>query len=180
VISLSVSADLGRVCLCLASTGGHNNTGDTTMRAASKLVAFSSVGTFDVRLSLDDASTMMNNETEVQVIVAVRDQLQCVTEYNLSSVWLRVDASAMSKFLLDPEHDPDVQRMLSSGSQNVIGQVVSSLSSYLNRLGETNVEAAAQSESCERSKTHGDDDDECGCRRCSIGCDLGVVIVGCE
>ena len=109
------------------------------------IVAFSFQPIFQVRLSTADNQ----NQTLVHLIVHIRDRLDCRTEVNLSSVLITADTSVITSFidhLQNSDEDPFMQ-LLASGSQNLVGQLITSFSQYFNRMDNDNLEEARLSPS---------------------------------
>ncbi|UJR09075.1 hypothetical protein I4U23_013322 [Adineta vaga] len=113
------------------------------------MVAFSSVSQFQVRLPAGDEQTSL-----LHMIIYVRDLVDCVTEVNMSSVQVIVDSVSMNDLMSNVQmsssdaalsNNPMVQ-LLSSGNQNVVGQVLTSLSQQLNQM---------ESESSEKAISNG-------------------------
>ena len=77
----------------------------------------------------------------LQLVVVIRDQLDCVVEVNLSSVVVTVDSVAIDQLLQAVRsssasalnNNPLVQ-ILSSGNQNAVGQVLLALSQQFNGI----------------------------------------------
>ena len=100
------------------------------------IIAFSFVPIFQVRLPSPD-----EKQTALHLVVHIRDRLHCVTKYNLSSVVVVTqDVLFMNTFIGQLLNDSDVltnsplTRLLSSGDQNLVGQLLTSLSQELNRI----------------------------------------------
>ncbi|UJR09103.1 hypothetical protein I4U23_013350 [Adineta vaga] len=113
------------------------------------MIAFSSVSQFQVRLPAGDEQT-----SSFHMIIYVRDLVDCVTEVNMSSVHVIVDSVSMNDLMSNVQmsssdavlsNNPMVQ-LLSSGNQNVVGQVLTSLSQQLNQM---------ESESSEKAISNG-------------------------
>lgn len=98
------------------------------------IIAFSFVSQFQVRLSAGSGNTSV-----VDLVVEIRDRFDCVTEVNISSVVVRADVSSVSQLIDTFENsfeslssNPMVQ-LLSSGNQNVVAQLVTSLCEQFNQ-----------------------------------------------
>ena len=91
----------------------------TTDRSKETIFAFSVVPEFQVRLPAD-----AENETEVMLIVRIRDRFDCLTEYNLSSVIIRPDRL---------DSNLSFSGTLASGNQNLVGQFIISIARQLNQ-----------------------------------------------
>lgn len=110
------------------------------------LIAFSSSSTFDVQLS---AGQQPNSS--VRLLVSIRDSCSCVTEWSLPSISVRADSKATSDLWNDLQRsrqalttNPLVQ-LLSSGNQNTVGQVITSLSQQFNQINDDNLQNAIAS-----------------------------------
>ena len=114
------------------------------------MVAFSSVATMSLRLPAGRTNTSM-----LQLVVVIRDQLDCVVEVNLSSVVVTVDSVAIDQLLQALRsssasalnNNPLVQ-ILSSGNQNAVGQVLLALSQQFNGISTQALQTAVNSK-CE-------------------------------
>jgi hypothetical protein len=111
------------------------------------MLAFSFVPTIQVRLP---AGT--DNQSLVHLVGFVRDTLDCVTEFNLSSVVVVSDFTEIANLVDSLQssssgiaNNPLVQ-MLASRNQNTVGQVISSLSQAFNKINDQTVTSAVASE----------------------------------
>ena len=113
------------------------------------LIAFSVQPYFDVRLPAGDDPTSL-----LHLAVQIRDTLDCVTALNLSSMKVTTDTTGISDLISVLQasspttltNNPLVQ-LLSSGNQNTVGQVVTSLSQYFNKMNSESVQSAVSSQS---------------------------------
>ncbi len=110
------------------------------------MIAFSSVSEFEVRLPSGDEQTAW-----LHLFVHIRDQLDCITEYNLTSVIVQSDSSSISDLMNTFQNstkslttNPLIQ-LLSSGNQNTVGQVLSSLSQQFNKINSESLQKAVSS-----------------------------------
>ena len=110
------------------------------------MLAFSAVSDFTIRLPSSDV-----NRTQLKLIVIVRDTLDCVVSVNLSMVTVIVDTSAISQLVNQLYNSTDtltsdpLVRLLSSGNQNTVAQLVTSLSQYFNQIDRQNIDDALSS-----------------------------------
>ena len=111
------------------------------------MITFSSLPTMPMRLPAGQT-----NASALQLIVVIRDQLDCVSEVNLSSVVVRTDSAETEQLIQSletssntPSNSPLAQ-ILSSGNQNAVGQVLSSLSQQFNDINTQALQSAADSE----------------------------------
>jgi hypothetical protein len=107
------------------------------------IVAFSSVSMFQVRLPTGDDQTSL-----LHLIVQIRDTLDCITEYNISSITVLPDSVGINDLINDIQSssggittNPLVQ-LLASGNQNIVGQVISSLSQQFNKMNQESLNEA--------------------------------------
>jgi hypothetical protein len=112
------------------------------------IIAFSPVPTFQVRLPAGD-----NRASLVHLIVNIRDTLDCITELNISSVSVTPDTVGIANLINDIQGssvgattNPIVQ-LLASGNQNIVGQVIASLSQQFNQMNSENLNTAVSSKS---------------------------------
>ncbi|CAF4146964.1 unnamed protein product, partial [Adineta steineri] len=115
----------------------------TTDISQRTIIAFSSEYNFQVRLPAGDNETSLLN-----LVVYVRDLLNSVTQVNISAVSVIADLAIIND-LIDKitdssstiTNDPIV-RLLSSGNQNVVGQMIIALSQELNQMSSENLDKA--------------------------------------
>jgi hypothetical protein len=113
------------------------------------MIAFSTVSDFQVRLPSGDNQTSLIN-----VAIYIRDILDCLTVVNMSSVSVRTDSEIINDLINNIQSsssaitsNPLVQ-LLSSGNQNTVGQVLTSVSQQFNTMNSANVDKAASSKYC--------------------------------
>ena len=111
------------------------------------MIAFSSLPTMSLRLPAGQTSA-----STLQLIVIIRDQQDCVMEVDLPTVVVRADSTETDQLLQSlqtssstPGNSPLVQ-ILSSGNQNAVGQVLSSLSQQFNDINTQALQSAADRE----------------------------------
>ncbi|CAF0948798.1 unnamed protein product [Adineta steineri] len=115
----------------------------TTDISQRTMIAFSSEYNFQVRLPAGDNETSLLN-----LVVYVRDLAGSVTQVNISSVNVITDFATIND-LIDKltnssstiTNNPIV-RLLSSGNQNVVGQMIISLSQEFNQMNSENLDNA--------------------------------------
>ena len=110
------------------------------------MLAFSSLSNFTIRLPSLDI-----NLTQLNLLVTVRDTLDCIFSVNLPTVLVTVDVSSINQLLgqlhnstITMDTNP-VARLLSSGNQNTVAQLITSLSQYFNQIDVQNVADAFSS-----------------------------------
>lgn len=110
------------------------------------IVGFSSIPNFQVRLPADHENVSILN-----MIIHIRDTFDCVTEYNMSSVSVQFDSGSVSRLINNLKgstneinSNPFI-RSLYGGNQNIIGQIITSLSQQFNRINMENIRNAASS-----------------------------------
>ena len=110
------------------------------------IIAFSSVSDFSIRLPSPNV-----NQTQLNLMVTIRDTLDCVVSVNLSMVLVTVDVSSISQFVGQLYNSTSALtsnpmiRLLSSGNQNTVAQLITSLSQYFNQIDEQSTEDALSS-----------------------------------
>ncbi|CAF4200745.1 unnamed protein product, partial [Adineta steineri] len=115
----------------------------TTDISQRTIIAFSSEYNFQVRLPAGDNETSLLN-----LVVYVRDLLNSITQVNISSVSVMKNFEIINE-LIDKitnssstiTNNPIV-RLLSSGNQNVVGQMIIALSQELNQMSSENLDKA--------------------------------------
>ena len=111
------------------------------------IIAFSSVSDFQVRLPAGDSNTSL-----LQLSVIIRDDLDCIAEANITSVSVLTDVTSITAMINTLQtsvdgltSDPLVQ-LLSSGNQNAVSQIITSIAQELNRINNQNVDTAVSRE----------------------------------
>jgi hypothetical protein len=107
----------------------------TSRSAERTMIAFSSVSTFQVQLPGGNEPTF-----SLALVIYIRDTRDCITEWNLTSIVVRPDFTALDA-LINQFEDPFTLQ-LAHGNQNRIGQVISSLSQQLNEMNTRNIDNA--------------------------------------
>ena len=113
-----------------------------------KIIGFSFISQFDVRLSVEN-----ENISKINLIVEIRDRFDCITETNISSVTIQTDSSSLSQLINTFEDssallsDNSLVQLLSSGNQNTVGQILTSVSQQLNQINNKALEKAISSKS---------------------------------
>ena len=112
------------------------------------MIAFSRVRTFTVRLPAGDKSDSL-----LHIVIYIRDYLDCVREVTMSPMIVSIDSVQINHFIDNFQtssgtmnSNPLVQ-LLSSENQNVVGQILISLSQQFNRMNDENVGTAVSSKS---------------------------------
>ncbi len=111
-----------------------------------QLIAYSFVPNFDVRLPSGDNDTSLIN-----LMILIEDNLGCIKEINISSVNIIKNINEVNN-LINILQNPSNQiinnqfiQLLSSGNQNTIGQITSSLSNEFNQMNYENINNAISS-----------------------------------
>ena len=119
----------------------------TNERSEQMMIAYSVVSTFTVRLP---AGNRQQNFL-LHLIIHIRDTVDCIQEINISSVIVIVDTSSINQFIqnlqgtsVEKNRNPYI-RLLSSGNQNIVGQILISLSQEFNRMNTENLHTAISS-----------------------------------
>ena len=109
-------------------------------------IAYSSISTFNVLLPAGD-----NQTSTLVVIIHVRDQLNCIAEFNISSVTVAPDLVAINNLIVDIQNssktiltNPIIQ-LLASENQNFVGQLLTSVSKQFNQINSENLDQAIAS-----------------------------------
>ncbi|CAF3980133.1 unnamed protein product [Rotaria sp. Silwood2] len=108
------------------------------------IIAFSPVSIFQVRLPAGDDQTSILN-----IVIYIRDILDCLTEMNMSSVSIVPDSTSITDLINnlqsssnEIENNPIVQ-LLASGNQNIVGQIITSISQQFNKMNNESLDNAA-------------------------------------
>ena len=120
-----------------------NILGYTTDISQQVIIAFSFVSNFKVYLPAGNEDTSLLN-----LVVHIRDTLDCITEYNMSSVVVRPDSTGITDVissLQSASTNIGFVRLLSGGNQNTIGQLLTSFSQEFNKMNTENVDNAVSS-----------------------------------
>jgi len=118
----------------------------TTDSSQQIMIAFSSVSDFQIRLPAGDAQTSLLN-----IVIHIRDILDCVTEVNISSVSVIPDSTGITDLINTLQNSPNeitnnpIVRLLASQNQNIVGQIITSLSQQFNQINNESVNKAASS-----------------------------------
>lgn len=101
------------------------------------------MSTFQVRLPSG------NDQTSLLYLVAyIRDLLDCITEYNISTVTVVPDSAGTTDLINSIQSSSNrktsnpIIQLLASGDQNTVGQVLTSLSQQFNNMNNENVDKA--------------------------------------
>ncbi|CAF4346396.1 unnamed protein product, partial [Adineta steineri] len=116
----------------------------STDRSKKVMIAFSTLPRFQVRLSSQN-----DNISIVNLFIYISDTFDCITEFNISSIIVTTDSSDITDLinaLQSPTtglliNNPIIQ-LLSTGNQNTVGQILSSLSQQLNEINADALENA--------------------------------------
>jgi hypothetical protein len=84
-----------------------------------------------------------DNTSLLNIVAYISDTYDCVTEFNMSSVLVEADLSAIDS-LQNSTNNAFIQ-MLASGNQNRISQVITSISQQLNQINNLAIETAVGS-----------------------------------
>ncbi|CAF4361336.1 unnamed protein product, partial [Adineta steineri] len=105
------------------------------------IVAYSTISSFQVRLPPGDDQTSL-----LHLFVHIRNQFDCVTEFNLPSVTVMPDLVGLTDFINNIQNlsselirNP-ITQLLGSQNQNVVGQLIISLSQQLNKMNSENID----------------------------------------
>ncbi|UJR06650.1 hypothetical protein I4U23_010936 [Adineta vaga] len=107
------------------------------------IVAYSAISIFQLYLPIGNNQTLT-----LHLILHVRDQLDCITELNLSSVTVYPDTIAVANLINDIQNSSkrsngnSIIQLLASGNQNLLGQLLTSVSQQFNQMNEENLNEA--------------------------------------
>jgi hypothetical protein len=123
----------------------------TTDPSKPMMLAFSPISTFQLRLPAGN-----DNASSLNIIASIRDMLDCVTEFQMQSLVVMLDSTAIDALInvLQPPSNgattnPIIQ-LLVGGNQNTVGQLITSVSQVLNEMNNQNVQTAVAGEFCSR------------------------------
>jgi hypothetical protein len=115
------------------------------------MLAFTPISTFQLRLPARNS-----NGSSLNMIASIRDMLDGVTEFEMQSVVVVPDLTAIDSLinvLQQPSKgattNPIIQ-LLAGGNQNTVGQIITSVSQILNEMNSQIVQTAVASEFCSR------------------------------
>lgn len=100
------------------------------------MIAFSMISTFQVQLPAG------NNK----IVIYIRDLLDSIIEVNISSIYVIVNSEDIDNLINSLQgsssqiNNNQFVRLLSSGNQNVVGQILTSLSQEFNNLNTENID----------------------------------------
>ena len=120
--------------------------GSATNESEWVIIAFSSIPDFNVRLPAGDDRTSL-----LHLSVRIRDNFGCIVQVNLSTVTVRAETEMINDLIDQIQtsqqnlNHHSLVRLLSSRSQNMVSQVLNSLSVELNRMTDDNLEEAISS-----------------------------------
>lgn len=113
------------------------------------MIGYSPLSTLSIRLPSNRRGLQTST---VNLRVLIRDLLDCVTEVNISSVLVSPDTVAIDRLINGIQSsstgltsNPLVQ-LLSSGNQNLVSQVITSVSQQINTMSTDTIDQATQSE----------------------------------
>ncbi|CAF4144587.1 unnamed protein product, partial [Adineta steineri] len=111
--------------------------------AEKMIVAYSTISSFQVRLPPGDDQTSL-----LHLFVHIRNQFDCVTEFNLSSITVMPDVVGLTDFINNIQNlrselirNP-ITQLLASQNQNLVGQLIISLAQQLNKMNSENIDTA--------------------------------------
>lgn len=105
----------------------------TNNKIKQTMVAFALISNFQVRLPAG----------ELNLIVQIRDTLDCVTEVNLT-LSVTLDEMDFINSLENLENN-SMARLLVSGNQNTVGQIINSITQQSNQKNDANLNKAISS-----------------------------------
>ena len=116
---------------------------------SSKLVMLASTTVSNSQLQLPAGS---DNTSSVNVVVHIRDMLDCATEFDMQSVVVVADLASIGTLVnvvqqssIGAINTNPIIQVLAGGNPNTVGQVLTSLSQVFNEMNSQNVETAVAS-----------------------------------
>ena len=115
------------------------------------MLAFSPISTFQLRLPAGN-----DNASSLNIIASIRDMLDCVTEFQMQSLVVMLDSTAIGALInvLQPPSNGapanTIIQLLAGGNQNTVGQLITSVSQVLNEMNNQNVQTAVAGKFCSR------------------------------
>ncbi|UJR19272.1 hypothetical protein I4U23_022401 [Adineta vaga] len=114
--------------------------GWTTVPTKKMMIAFSTISIFQIYLPMGDNQTSL-----LHLVVHIRDQLECITEINISSLIVQSDSTTITNLINDIQisssTNPIVQ-LLASGNQNLVGQILTSISQQFDQISNEDLDKA--------------------------------------
>lgn len=110
------------------------------------IIGFSIISEFQVRLPSGDEYTSVLN-----MIIVIRDNFDCITEWTMSPIIVSTDKKPLMTFikdLHDSQEDSNMNeliRLVASGNQNTMAQIVTSISQEFNKMNMKNLHDALSS-----------------------------------
>jgi hypothetical protein len=110
------------------------------------MIAYAPVSTFQLRLPAGDNQTSL-----LEIVISIRDLLDSVVEVNISSISVVVNSEQINNLINNVQGSTNqlnrnqFVQLLWSGSQNVVGQILTSLSKQFNQMNNQTVNTAVSS-----------------------------------
>ena len=102
------------------------------------MISFSFLSTFEARLPVGNTQTSL-----LHLFIRIRDRLECITEFDLTSVYVQPDSDGMNDLMNNLQSSSTttnpIVRLLAGGNQNTVGQLISSISQQLNQKNNENL-----------------------------------------
>ena len=112
------------------------------------IIGFSSYPKIEVRLPVGNG-----NQSLIHIIASIRDKRDCVKEFNLSSVIVTIgDSQELTNLIENIQNSNNEMnnnpfiRILSSGNQNQVDQIIRSLSQQFNQINSQSQQNAIESQ----------------------------------
>ena len=102
------------------------------------MLAFSLVSNTELLLPATNDNTSLLN-----IVAYIRDKYDCITEFNMSSVFVELDFTDI--ITTQNSTNKTFVQMLAGGNQNTISQVVTSVSRQFNKINNQAIETAVAS-----------------------------------
>ncbi|CAF4396433.1 unnamed protein product, partial [Adineta steineri] len=106
----------------------------TTDQRERMMIAFSQVPSFQVYLPVG----------LLHMMIYIRDSLDCITEFNMSSINVTTDFDTINDLINNIQNSTTnpLVRILVGGNQNLVGQVIISVSQQFNKMNIENIDNA--------------------------------------
>ncbi|CAF1644087.1 unnamed protein product [Adineta ricciae] len=103
------------------------------------IVAYSPESTFQVQLPPGDNQTSLLN-----IVIHIRDTLDCVTIVNMTQISVFINQNEINDLqnLANLSNNNPIVQLLWSGNQNIVGQIVNSVSQTLNQMNTESINNA--------------------------------------
>ncbi|CAF1019455.1 unnamed protein product [Adineta ricciae] len=115
--------------------------GWTNNKKEKMIIGYSEVSIFNVQLPIGDNQTSL-----LHLFIDIRDEMNCINEINISSVYILFDNEGIDNLLNDISQSKgenttnSIIHLLASQNQNIVGQILTSVSQQFNQKGIKDIE----------------------------------------